>query len=236
MYEDASQTGWRITEESVPLWEQRTLEYAVGEGPVSFGLPPAGAMPSTPEAGELVLHVWGPFRRAWVYADGRLIWYQLGGGGPPRTDYLEQRLTPEGVELLQSEAISTGLFDQDRALGVDHSVPCVTFIEVRNGDRLVRVSYTDDRNTSCRLSLQPATQEQADALMRLEELFADPAAWLPASVWENQGIRAYVPSRFEVCYGGILPADLTVLPGPAQEMLSRAGPGRYGTRTTTAPT
>ena len=27
MYEDASQTGWNITEESIPLWEQRSIEY-----------------------------------------------------------------------------------------------------------------------------------------------------------------------------------------------------------------
>jgi hypothetical protein len=28
MYENASQTGWRITEESIPLWEERSREYA----------------------------------------------------------------------------------------------------------------------------------------------------------------------------------------------------------------
>ena len=27
MYEDVSQTGWRVTEESIPVWEQRTREY-----------------------------------------------------------------------------------------------------------------------------------------------------------------------------------------------------------------
>lgn len=29
MYQDVSQTGWKITEESIPLWEQRSLEYVV---------------------------------------------------------------------------------------------------------------------------------------------------------------------------------------------------------------
>jgi hypothetical protein len=27
MYQDASQTGWKITEESIPVWEQRSIEY-----------------------------------------------------------------------------------------------------------------------------------------------------------------------------------------------------------------
>ena len=73
------------------------------------GLPPVGATPSAPESGELVIQYWvdtdGPKgtgeARAWVYADGRLITLRRG--------FLEQRLTPEGVELLRSEIVSTGL-------------------------------------------------------------------------------------------------------------------------------
>ena len=31
MYQDVSQTGWKITEESIPLWEQRSIEYVAME-------------------------------------------------------------------------------------------------------------------------------------------------------------------------------------------------------------
>src|SRR3990170_2001438 len=50
-----------------------------------IGLPPEGSTPSTPKSGELVLSLWGrsttdqgPLFRAWVYADGRMIWDKEG--------------------------------------------------------------------------------------------------------------------------------------------------------------
>ncbi len=73
-----------------------------------IGLPPPGAAPSTPESGELVISfVYSrqlPFTgMARLYADGRLIWFRYGTGNEPygSSGYLEQRLTPEGVELVQ---------------------------------------------------------------------------------------------------------------------------------------
>ena len=50
---------------------------------------------------------------------------------------LEQRLTPEGVELLRSEIVSTGLFEHDQPAGRMSSPHNV--IQVRIDDRLVRV-------------------------------------------------------------------------------------------------
>ncbi len=77
------------------------------------GLPPADAEPSSPETGELVdsyaaAGAGPPYRgQARLYADGRLIWnlYYSGPDGPNSltTGYLEQRLTPEGVELVKRE-------------------------------------------------------------------------------------------------------------------------------------
>ena len=80
-----------------------------------IGLPPEGTMPSASDAGETVLeHLWGDgpitgnaglesFPGAiWVYADGRVIWYihaDLPEGANARsTGFLEQRLTPDGVD------------------------------------------------------------------------------------------------------------------------------------------
>ena len=114
---------------------------------------------------------------------------------------LEQRLTPEGVELLRSEIVSTGLFEHHEPAGTSsiHNV-----IQVRIDNRLVRV--------------------EANFPKRLRERLADPASWLPANAWANRRIRAYVPSRYEIWYGAapqtlersrILP----LLPATAEDLL-----------------
>ena len=165
-----------------------------------IGLPPVGAPPSAPESGELVIQYRVDLRhpdavRGWVYADGRLV--TLRGSG-----FLEQRLTPEGVELLRSEIVSTGLFDQDQPPGSTFGVHNV--IQVRIGDRLVRV--------------------QADFPERLRRQLADPESWLPASAWANRRIRAYVGSRYAITYGGQFQTVersriLALLPAPAEDLL-----------------
>jgi hypothetical protein len=75
-----------------------------------IGLPPPGAAPSSPTSGELVESFWLPpvpgragyYGGALLYADGRLIWLEYYDDAS--TGYLEQRLTPEVVELVQSLA------------------------------------------------------------------------------------------------------------------------------------
>ena len=164
------------------------------------GLPPVGATQSAPESGELVIQYWvdtdGPKgtgeARAWVYADGRLITLRKG--------FLEQRLTPDGVELLRSEIVSSGLEHYPPAPGPwIHNV-----IQVRIGDRLVgyHASFPE----------------------RLLERLADPASWLPASAWEDRQIRAYVAPRYSVKYHA-RPKTLersrilSLLPAPAEDVL-----------------
>ena len=96
---------------------------------------PEGATPSTPGRGELVVrHWWGVARGSYVYADGRLIWY-CDTATRRSTGYLEQRLTPEGVELVRSDVVSSGLFVEDLDVNVGGGGPCVSWISVRDGDR-----------------------------------------------------------------------------------------------------
>jgi hypothetical protein len=209
-----------------------------------IGLPPEGAPPSTPEHGKLVLDYFGPNpgfhgkSRIWVYADGRLVSLRDAafpeGANPASTGFLEQRLTPEGVQLLRSEILSTGEFGHDpppRApppscaknepsgfdgceppapppVGSDPLiVPFHTVIQVSGVGRLVRVDRASD-------------------LERLVARITAPASWLPASAWEDREPRAYVPSRYAVCYGGWPPDEpiepsrlLSLLPPAAREML-----------------
>ena len=63
-------------------------------------------------------------------------------------------------------------------------------IEVRKGDRLVPLRWASD-------------------LKRLEARLTDPESWLPASAWKQRKIRAYVPSRFEVCAAAVVVATST---------------------------
>ncbi|HET7236912.1 MAG TPA: hypothetical protein VFK59_10835 [Actinomycetota bacterium] len=204
-----------------------------------IGLPPEGATPSTPSTGELVVSLYGRSTtdgglrfRAWVYADGRIVWDKEGdypyGANGSTTGYLEQRLTAEGVELLRSEIVETGLFDRDRALRSEGVIWGLA--QVRLGDRLVEVDWDQDPRGETRLHFTDATPEQAIALERLDALLTHPASWLPRSAWEDQQIRAYVPSRFAVCYsaahGGIgSSAVLRVLPDGAANLLRATADG-----------
>ena len=226
-----------------------------------IGLPPEGATPSAPETGELVLSLNGrikthvrkgedpegfgqpldPVSRVWVYADGRMIWDREGevskGANELTSGLLEQRLTPEGVELLRSEIISSGLFDRDAAFVSKSGHSWIKF-EVRNDDHLVRVydvypgggafGASDDFK---KINPTTPTEEQAAALERVDALLTDPASWLPASAWDDQRIRAYVPTRYAACFAAFpqpLEADriLSLLPTPVERLLQ----GRSATR------
>jgi hypothetical protein len=223
---DPYPTGWRITEESIPVWEQRLREYVAEvtaeetaeETTIGLpGLPPVGATPSTPENGELVASMWehigapGSFGNGWLYlyADGRLIWDQADPN--PTGGWLEQRLTPEGVELIRSEIIATGLFDPDqpppapnggfpREVNGGH-------VQVRNGDQLVYVNRVVH-----------------ELFERLAELWS----WMPAGAWEDTEAKAYVPSRYAVCMHGATVAPtggsdhLSSLPAAARDLLAGA--------------
>jgi hypothetical protein len=109
--DDAYQTDETLSEESIRLWEQHRREWAnVAERVVILayppsnqgGMPPEGAVPSTPTVGEVVtdLGLFGPHGGwAFVYADGRAIWFAHG------LDILELQLTPEGLDLVRSGAL-----------------------------------------------------------------------------------------------------------------------------------
>ena len=204
-------------------------------------LPPVGATPSAPESGELVIQYRvdtedlepADGARGWVYADGRLITadarpmtLQENSALPEAatrwsSGLLEQRLTPEGVELLRSEIVSTGLFEHHEPAGSGRNSSIHNVIQVRIGDRLVRVHGE-----------RTATSNEFPK--RLRERLADPASWLPASAWANRRPRPYVPSRYDVYYGGLVQTIersrlLPLLPAAAEDLLgSKEAVPRHG--------
>ncbi|HEX5951218.1 MAG TPA: hypothetical protein VFZ96_09455, partial [Actinomycetota bacterium] len=154
------------------------------------------------------------------------IWEKLGedyaGGDPTPTGLIEQRLAPEGVELIRSEVLSLGLFDGDRHL-VGGYVPNFGWIEVRDGDRLIQLTWGDVGSGFSAGPDTQATPEQAQALQGLDARLEDLSSWLPASAWVDQEPKPFVPSRYSVCYdtepGVGLDRVLGSFPRSAEEML-----------------
>lgn len=221
-----------------------------------IGLPPVGATASAPESGELVVQWMGftgshaagthAIRRAWVYADGRFIWdRQEHDADPPggipeganefNSGYLEQRLAPEGVQLIRAAVAE--LLDRSRAVVEeipaekdpwwgDHPrlalfVPDDSpggLVAVPDGDRLARLLVTGSHDSGYGTA-DPvfegtlATPQQLSAIRRVYALLTDPASALPSRAWIVQKVRAYVPSHYAVCID-------TSPPRPASELLS----------------
>ena len=164
-----------------------------------IGLPPKGATPSTPESGELVFSLWGstdtiPRSRVWVYADGRLIWWREAD-------------LPYGAN-----ARSTGFLEQRlTSEGVE-----LLRSEIISSGRFGRDLDLADRRI---IDAQPDSQ-----LGLLVARLLDPGSWLPASAWQDQEIRAFVPTAFAICFdagpdqigAGRL---LDLLPRPAGDLL-----------------
>ena len=161
------------------------------------GLPPEGATPSTPEGGELVVWIWAcgtpaepggrisdpseidtlpPLGKLLVLADGRLIWQKYEdlpeGANRLSTGLLEQRLTPEGVELMRSEA----------AAFAGEPLHCLA----GSHEMLFAPAAGDSESTTISLD----NEHRARLL--------DPWSWLPATAWEDREIRAYVPTKYLV--------------------------------------
>jgi hypothetical protein len=131
---------------------------------------------------------------------------------------------------LRSKIVSTGLFDRDRA--VRTYVNFFGSVQVRTGGRLVTFGW--GAHPYFWQHVKPATvltDDQAQAAVaRLTEWILEPASVLPARAWESRKPRAYVPSRYAICYTWARAPDyfgrslrpsraLRVLPAAARDLL-----------------
>ena len=200
----------------------------LGNGMGFQGLAPEGATPSTPAHGHLVFsfefgHTYGDAGRfsLSMYADGRVIWQRLG----TTRGLIEQRLTPEGVGLVLAEARSTGFFDHDRWFAGTGNL-FYGGVSIRSGEKLVRLAWG---HAGFEVGIDSAattpTPEEVLTLERLDARLEDLISWLPASAWEDAELKAYVPSRYSICYMYMAdgPLDrlgvLDLLPARAADML-----------------
>jgi hypothetical protein len=195
------------------------------------GLPPEGAHASTPAGGKLVLslnlrtwpgfasHVWS------VYADGRMVWQKWTRSGDPLviphgarridTGYVEQRLTPQGVQLLRSKILATGLVEHSLKLHVRRHA--WVNVQIRRGNRMVSVVTLTTLEPSWKYT-KPAPA-QARGLAQIDALLADPAASLPTTAWADREVRAFVPSHYLAAFDRGAP-DISKLPSPVRELLA----------------
>jgi hypothetical protein len=192
------------------------------------GFPPAGVKASTPTTGRLLIGLRPRANTTWnVYADGRIIWQRWTSSGDATvvpdearrldTGYVQQRLAPQGVQLLRSKILSTGLFERNLRLDVGRH-HAWAYHRVRRGDRLVTVSGVSSPDPSWKAHFTKATPAQMRALAWIEELVADPARWLPTRAWANRQIQAFVPARYLVAFDRGYP-DISKLPSPAGKAL-----------------
>src|SRR5262245_2969549 len=168
--------------------------------PRFFPLAPEGAAPSAPVKGVILLSLQaceGPSSLPWsgnlaLFADGRLLWHTFDdpfAGDPSsilnlrvKTGWLEQRLSPEGTELLRSELASSGLLSPRR----ESTYTCPSYrADARIGDHYEYYVGKLPRD--------------------LIERIAEPASWLPASAWEDREVRPFVPASYSVCFTGLEP-------------------------------
>jgi hypothetical protein len=197
------------------------------------GLPSAGTKASTPTTGRLVVGLSSTAATAttvWdVYADGRIVWQKWTRSGDATvvpagarrldTGYVQQRLSFGGVQLLLSKILATGLFEHNLKLEVGRGHPWV-FHQVRKGDRMATIVGVPATDPSWREHFTKATPAQTRALARIEALLADPASWLPTTVWADRRIRVFVPSHYQLAVDRSYP-DLSKLPPPAGRVLAR---------------
>lgn len=216
-----------------PAAESTSSSQPAVEGIV--GLPPEGATPSSPARGQQVLHFSfghtsgdaGRFS-LYLYADGRVIVQRIEGGPEVSSHgYLEQRLTPEGVDLVLAEVLSTGLLDRDRALEGSLGGLNSGGIAVRLDGRLTQLVWgaTDFEEENKPAATAP-TLDEVRALEALDTRLEDLTSWLPASAWEDPEVKPFVASRFSACYFYTGPDKdlgrlgvLDLLPPPAGDMI-----------------
>jgi len=192
------------------------------------GFPAEGVKATTPTTGRLLIGLRQANNTIWnVYSDGRVIWQKWTSSGDATvvpagarrldTGYVQQRLTPQGVQLLLSKLLATGLFEDNLMLALGKH-DAWAFHRVRRGDRLVTVNGVPSPDPSWNQHFTNPTPAQTQALASIEKFVADPTSWLPASAWANRRIRAFVPARYVVAFDRGYP-DISKLPPPAGKVL-----------------
>lgn len=219
--------------------------------PTQFaGLPAVGTPVSTPADGRVLLNISPESGAEWnIYADGRIIWQRWSSTGDPlviptgadpfQTTYVQQRLTPHGVQLLLSQILATGqatgLFRSSLALGDEafEGNQQVAWYQACNNGHLIYTQVLPPSTQNDPITM--VTPAQMRALGQINRLAADPSSMLPDSAWADRTIRPYIPSHYQLGWDRSAP-DPSKLPSPARDVLQpllQPMPGRASRTITT---
>ena len=215
-------------------------------------IPPDRFQPSAPVVGQVIVDFYSEeggqghdvqARSVHIYADGRVISGNVPCEVPhpdcdlqqvlpdhpslPNTGLVEQRLAPEGVEMLRSEVLQSIPFGQNGSFldTTDLDLADYLIINARKADGRLR---RFDAQPGTWGSVRPTPQE-ARLVEHVQRVFMDLDAWLPVSAWEGKEIRAFIPST----YGCWVKLDKRLLseiprgifPGSVDALLAAAGCG-----------
>jgi hypothetical protein len=147
----------------------------------------------------------------YLYADGRLISIRGADDETLGSGWIERRLTLEGVALVRSEILSSGLFDPGR----ETPSPLGTFdgsIVVRDEDRLLYPQWAGN---------------VPDSFAEVAARLRNPGTWLPGHAWDDRELKPWDPAHYGVCLRretGTIDSPLedpaaamsTAFPGPAE--------------------
>ena len=125
------------------------------------------------------------------------------GASELTSGYLEQRLTPAGVELLRSEVLDSSKAVALHSRSGSSSRRCsqsgeFSGVEVRDGDRPVRPRWEGSDTDSIGEDEPAATPEQLAALQKIDALLTN-SRRCSRRARGPFAIRAYVPSHYAVC-------------------------------------
>jgi hypothetical protein len=129
-----------------------------------------------------------------------------GGHGPrPTSGWFEQRLTPEGVELMLSDLVARGPLLSPEQTGA--------------------FCPDDSYQLTARVSARDRSFFQGVLDPELVERITDPAAWLPPRAWADRQVRSFVPTRYLAFFAGIgaapppIPIIAAALPPPLDDTI-----------------
>jgi hypothetical protein len=172
-------------------------------------LPPEGATPSTPDSGQLLASLPMPI---WIYEDGRVISARFPNHNE-WTRFLEQRLSPSGVELVRAEI-----------LALEPGPDC--------GAGMGNYGYLDGARTVGETPGNANLCNTRPQNARLAELPYGGSSWLPASAWLDPEPKPYVPTRYHLEIDNPVPS-----PVDTEALLATISPevGSLLTRPTQCP-
>lgn len=153
-----------------------------------------------------------PVSQVWIYGDGQVIVrHELGCcrpalPGEPQdwdvTPLLGSRLSPEGLELVRSELLVSGLFETDTNFSAASAITPLGWGSM----------YFDDGTSATtigwgggsRVDAEPGflSDRQRDELVRISSGLADMEAWLPPEAWDDGSAEAhiYTPAAYAICF------------------------------------